>query len=95
MRKSQQYWLDHKLSRFIALLIGVAALMLAFTIHKSYNQTRTNYLEPTGNTEYDRCLEGRVAAIERMLAENVIDNQKAVLFQERAEALCISKFPPQ
>ena len=89
MANIQQHWLDLKLSRAISLLIFIGALLLAATIHRNYDQNA----HPTGNPEYAHCMENRTKAIESMVAENIINNQKASLFQERAVALCSSQFP--
>ena len=93
MANIQQHWLDLKLSRAISLLIFIGALLLAATIHRNYDQKSTYPAHPTGNPEYADCMENRTKAIETMVAENIISNQKANLFQERAVALCSSQFP--
>jgi len=94
MTKHQQHWLDLKLSRLIALLISSAALFLAVVIHKSYNQTHTYSSIPQTNIVSTRCMEARIKAIETMVAEKIINNHKAALFEERATALCSSRSPP-
>ena len=89
MPRIQYHWMDHKLARIIALLASILALLLATMIHKTYNPGHINSLHP----EYVRCMEMRVEAIERMVAEKIITNQKATLFTKRAAALCGTEFP--
>ena len=85
--------MDHNLARIIALLASILALLLATMIHKTYNPGHINSLQPTLHPEYVRCMEMRVEAIERMLAEKIITNHKATLFTKRAAALCGTQFP--
>ena len=89
----QYHWLDHKLARIIALLISIAALLLAAMVHQAYNPDHINSVQSTIHPDYARCMEGRMEAIESMVAENIITDQKAALFTKRATALCSDKFP--
>ena len=89
----QYHWLDHKIARIIALLTSILALLLATMTHKTYNPGHINSVQPTLHPEYVRCMEMRVEAIEQMVAEKIITNQKATLFTKRAAALCGTEFP--
>ena len=93
MPRIQYHWLDHKLARIIALLTSILALLLATTIHKTYNPDQTNSVQSTIHPEYVRCMETRIEAIQRMVTEKIITDQKAALFRKRATALCSTKFP--
>lgn len=90
-RLDRESVLDRPAARLVALGVMVVSLGLLAWIH------RDDLFPPEAATlaadnPLAICLAERTPAIEQMLADGVIDGDKAALFKSRAEALCLAQF---
>ena len=92
MPKTKPCWLDSKTSRVIAIVIFAGTFLLAIKAHNTYKQEGYQQSQPPTTSEYLRCTQMRSKAIKNMLSEDIITKEKALLFQERAVALCSDQF---
>jgi hypothetical protein len=84
---SARPFLDRPLARVLALLVFVACAGALAWIHRDdlFPPERS---EVAGDDPFAHCFAERRGDIDTMLAEGVIDEERAALFLSRAEAMC-------
>jgi len=88
-------FIDSRRARFVAGLILVVAGSALVYIHRA---DLTALAGGSGapatpaNPELAACLSERYGAVDRMLADGVIDDVKHTLFRQRAAAMCQDRF---
>lgn len=100
----RRHFLDKRRARIIAGLIGLAALMAmaqVWNVHMQMTQRTAASLASSGleaapavNPEFIACRDRRVADVDRMLADGVIDAGRHAEYKERAIQTCAGQFPP-
>lgn len=80
-------FLDRPAARVLALLVVVACAGALAYIHRD-DLLPSDARVAAGDDPFARCFAERRGDIDTMLAEGVIDQQRAELFLSRAEAMC-------
>ncbi len=87
----ERAFLDRPGARLVALGIFLcAALALAWVHRDDLNPPQA----AAADDPVARCLAARSGDIDRMREDGTIDDRQAVLFKNRAEALCIAQHGP-
>lgn len=92
---ASELFIDSWRARLVAGLVLVLAASSLVYIHRE-DLTLLARGEPEtvvpANPELAGCLSERYGAVDRMLAEGVIDEAKHTLFKQRAAAMCQDRF---
>jgi hypothetical protein len=84
---ARRAFLDRPLARGLALVVFVACAGALAWIHRD-DLFPPEQREVAGDGPFARCFAERRGDIDAMLAEGVIDDERAALFLSRAEAMC-------
>lgn len=84
---ARRAFLDRPLARALALVVFLACAAALAYLHRDDLFPRERS-EVTGDDPFARCFAERKGDVDNMLAEGVIDEQRAELFLGRAEAMC-------
>ena len=78
-------FLDRPIARALAAVVFLACVGALVYLERERLWQAT---EQRADDPYARCFAERAGEIDRMVAENVIDQSQAELFKSRAEAMC-------
>jgi len=84
--------LDRLGARLAAGLVAVLALALLAYVHREALSVG-DAADSAAETPLARCLAERRAAVDQMVADGVVEAERAALFRARAEALCRDLHP--
>lgn len=88
-------FIDSRRARLVAGLVLVVAASTLVYIHRADLKALAGGSatpEKPANPELAACLSERYGAVDRMLADGVIDDVKHTLFRQRAAAMCQDRF---
>lgn len=88
-------FIDSWRARLVAGLVLILAASSLVYIHREDLAVRARDEAESvvpANPELAQCLSERNGAVDRMLAEGVIDDAKHTLFKQRAAAMCQDRF---
>ena len=86
-RGSRRPFLDRPVARVLAALVFLACVAaLVYLERERLWQAAAD--QSAADNPFERCFAERAAEIDRMVAENLIEEAQAALFKTRAEAMC-------
>jgi hypothetical protein len=83
----REQFLDRPVARLVALGVFLLCVAALAWLHRA-DLFPARFAPGTADDPFARCFAGRVAEIDGMLSEGMIDHARAELFKSRAEAMC-------
>jgi hypothetical protein len=80
-------FLDRPAARLVALVVFLGCVAGLAWLHRA-DLFPSQFAAATANDPFARCFAERGAEIDGMVSEGLIDQERALLFKSRAEAMC-------
>jgi hypothetical protein len=84
---TRRSFLDRPVARLLALVVLLACVAGLAWLHRA-DLFSARFAPAAADDPFALCFAGRAAEIDGMVREGLIDQERAVLFKTRAEAMC-------